>query len=77
MVGAALSDDERMIAVEIGRGTSDRRLVGIEATSGRERWTTPSETTSGLALVAGMHSRAASPFLEVALTDGHVLRLDG
>jgi WD40 repeat protein len=74
---AALSDDDRMIAIEVGRGSSARHLVGIEAGSGRERWATPSEKPASLiAPVAAMHSRARSPFLEAALTNGEVIRFN-
>ena len=69
---AALAADDRMIVI----GTShphgnDSHLAGIELATGRTRWANPPVSPVTL-----LQFQSSSPFVSVALKDGHVIRLN-
>ena len=69
---AALAADDRMIVI----GTShpqgnDSHLAGIELTTGATRWANPPVSPAHL-----IQFQSSSPFVSVALKDGHVIRLN-
>ena len=76
---AALAPGGRMVVVATsGGGWNDTRLLGIEAETGRTRWTNPPvDQQVGFVQLAGMQFRRNAPWLEVALRDGSVIRLNG
>ena len=80
---AALADG-RMIVVGTSddvRGMThlgDTRLAGVEVATGRTRWAIPPDDEGKPFLqVAGMRFERDSSFLQVAISDGNVIRFNG
>jgi WD40 repeat protein len=75
---AALAPDGRMMVVSHSPGNaSDAQLVGVEMGSGKTRWSKPTEATERRTLqIAGMGFESGTSFLQVAMNDGNVLRLN-
>ena len=73
MIVVGTSDDVRR-TTRLG----DTRLAGVEVATGRTRWANPPDDGGNSFLqVAGMRFQRDSPFLEVAISDGNVIRFDG
>ena len=75
----ALAPDGRMIVVTNSEGTSlDKQLVGVEMGTGKARWAKPLEYAGGRFMqIAGMRFEGGSSFLNVAMSDGNVIRFNG
>ena len=75
---AALAPDGRMVVVGTSHGAwGDTHFLGIEVETGRTRWTNPpAEERAGFVQLAGMQFPSDSPFLEVAMRDGNVVRFN-
>jgi hypothetical protein len=75
---AALSPDGRMLVAAAAEGAGDDNIgfFGIEVGTGRVRWTIPAGEDGPFPAVAAMRFGPNSSLVEVALTDGHVLRLN-
>ncbi len=72
MLQAALAADDRMIVIGTSHpDRSDTHLAGIELATGRTRWANPPVAPAHL-----IQFQSNSPFVSVALKDGHVIRLN-
>jgi WD40 repeat protein len=76
---AALAPDGRMIVVSHSPGfASDTRFVGVELASGKARWTKPiAGPDGGVVQISGMRFERSTPFLNVTVNDGNVIRFNG
>jgi WD40 repeat protein len=74
----ALAPDGRMLVVATSSGGAlDTHLIGVEVGNGRTRWANPPvDQKAGFRAVAAMQFEANSPWLNVALEDGNVIRLN-
>jgi WD40 repeat protein len=76
---AALAPDRRMVVVATSHGSfGDTHFIGVEVDTGRTRWASPPENQrAGFAPVAAMQFEDKSPWFQVALRGGDVIRLNG
>ncbi len=75
--GVAFATDGRIMVVNTGQATNAGHLLGIEPETGRVRWSAPAPGQGAhSATVIGMQIRAATPLLEAATSDGHVVRFN-
>ena len=74
---AALGRDGRMAVLASLRGKRDTQFAGVELSTGQTRWTTPPAVEgSGFYNVVSMQFEGNSSWLDVALADGTVIRLN-
>jgi WD40 repeat protein len=76
---AALGGDGRMVVAGTSSGGwGDTHLLGIDVAAVQTRWASPPESDrAGFGQLAGMQFRSGSPFLDVAIRDGSVIRFNG
>ena len=75
---AALAPDRRMVVVATSHGSfGDTHFIGVEVDTGRTRWASPPENQrAGFSPVAAMQFEDKSPWFQVALRGGDVIRLN-
>ena len=77
LYGAAPTADGRIVVLNSHEGSNRWHLIGVEPETGRVRWTIPAEGSRAVfAPVAAMQFRAEHVLLEVATTDGNVIRFN-
>jgi WD40 repeat protein len=76
---AALAPDWRMVVVATSTGAyDDTHLIGIEVATGQTRWANPpKDQPAGFVMLATMQFAAKSPWFELAVRDGNVIRFNG
>jgi WD40 repeat protein len=72
----ALAPDERMLVLASAPSGADTHLIGVEAETGKARWTNPAEDQRGVDRVRAMQFERKAPWCLVALQNGTVIRFN-